>query len=65
MDEELKEKLYDAKIGLMDLADDDMMKGISVNNQLVKRRIIFALEAIDDALEGKVRFPTKNYDVKD
>ena len=59
MTKAIKEKLYDAKMGLKDLCDNTMMEGVKMNNNLVQKRVILALEAIDDALEGRIKFRMK------
>ena len=55
MNEKIRQKLYDAKMGLVDLADSSF-KDMKLDAAFVQRRIQFALEGIDDALEGRVRF---------
>ena len=60
MNENTKQQLYDVKMGLIDLTDDTMMEGIKVKSQFVQKKIIFALEVIDDVIEGKIKFPKKN-----
>lgn len=52
MKKEIEEKLRKAKKGLIDAAD------IVVPRSLAKD-IYLAIEAIDDALEGKIRFPKR------
>lgn len=51
---EVKNKLYDARKCLIDMAT------LEVTDTLTKKRLGLVIEAIDDALENKIHFPKKN-----
>ena len=59
MDKKLKNKILNAKSALIDLT---IFNDFKVNSKFVQQRVIFAIETLDDILDGKIKFEDKPLD---
>ena len=53
MDKKLKNKILNAKSALIDLT---IFNDFKVNSKFVQQRVIFAIETLDDILDGRIKF---------
>ena len=59
MDKKLKNKILNAKSALIDLT---IFNDFKVNSKFVQQRVIFAIETLDDVLDGRIKFEDKSLD---
>ena len=59
MDKKLKNKILNAKSALIDLT---IFNDFKVNSKFVQQRVIFAIETLDDILDGRIKFEDKSLD---
>ena len=59
MDKKLKNKILNAKSALIDLT---IFNGFKIDSKFVQQRVIFAIETLDDILDGKIKFEDKSLD---
>lgn len=59
MDKKLKNKILNAKSALIDLT---IFNDFKVNSKFVQQRVIFAIETLDDILEGRIKFEDRSLD---
>ena len=59
MDKKLKNKILNAKSALIDLT---IFNDFKVNSKFVQQRVIFAIETLDDILDGKIMFEDTSLD---
>lgn len=59
MDKKLKNKILNAKSALIDLT---IFNDFKVNSKFVQQRVIFAIETLDDILEGRIKFEDRSID---
>ena len=59
MDKKLKNKILNAKSALIDLT---IFNGFKIDSKFVQQRVIFAIETLDDILEGRIKFEDRSLD---
>lgn len=59
MDKKLKNKILNAKSALIDLT---IFNGFKIDSKFVQQRVIFAIETLDDILDGRIKFEDKSLD---